>query len=79
MPDSDSFAEKVVRNCYGCLAGKDRSCPPGPSGSLHTNRPWERISIDVMGPLPSYDGHRFVLTIVDMFSRYTIATPIKKT
>ena len=41
--------------------------------------PFKRIAIDLIGPLipPSTEGHRFVLTIVDLATRFPEAIPMK--
>ena len=38
----------------------------------------ETVSIDIVGPLP-VDGksHRYIVTILDVYSRYLLATPVK--
>ena len=38
----------------------------------------ETVSIDIVGPLP-VDGrsNRFIVTIMDVYSRYLIAVPVK--
>ncbi|CAL1397690.1 unnamed protein product [Linum trigynum] len=46
---------------------------PFPSSSSVTENPFQLIHTDIWGPhpVPSYDGHRYFLTIVDDFSRMT--------
>ena len=40
-------------------------------------RPWQRLNIDLIGPLPaSEDNHKYILSVVDMFTRYGIAIPL---
>ncbi|XP_053378575.1 uncharacterized protein LOC128548173 [Mercenaria mercenaria] len=40
--------------------------------------PLERIGIDIMGPLPrSNKGNKYVLTIVDYFTKWIVALPIR--
>ena len=41
-------------------------------------RPFEVVSIDLVGPFPpSVNKNKFVLTIIDNFTRYPIAIPIR--
>lgn len=40
--------------------------------------PWRQIATDFIGPLPrSKSGYAWMLTIVDLFSKYTIACPLR--
>jgi len=42
--------------------------------------PFKRIAIDLVGPLspPSEEGHRYILSVIDIASRYPEAIPLKK-
>ena len=43
---------------------------------LHT-RPFEAVSVDLVGPFPINErGNKYILTIVDHFTRYPITVPI---
>ena len=40
--------------------------------------PWERVAIDITGPHPvSKAGNRFILTVLDHFSKWTEAFPLR--
>ncbi|MGU9537284.1 integrase catalytic domain-containing protein, partial [Proteus mirabilis] len=42
--------------------------------------PFQRISVDWTGPLPvTQRGHRFLLTVVDPFTKWCDAIPVKDT
>ena len=42
-------------------------------------RPWDLIGIDLFGPLPkTRKGNRWVLTVVDAFTRFTTLIPLKE-
>ncbi|EFP02035.1 hypothetical protein CRE_22866 [Caenorhabditis remanei] len=51
-----------------------------PMGHLELlGRPWERVHADICGPWPvTKDGNRYVFTIKDDFTKYTLAIPIEK-
>lgn len=43
------------------------------------SRPWEMISIDLIGPLPrSKKGNNYILVIIDVFTKFTLLHPINK-
>ncbi|XP_023230455.1 uncharacterized protein LOC111630574 [Centruroides sculpturatus] len=42
-----------------------------------SNFPFQKVATDIVGPLPvSQDGNRYILTIIDIFTRYAEAIPI---
>jgi transposase InsO family protein len=42
------------------------------------NEPWTHLHADIAGPLPiTSSGHRFLLVIVDSFSKYLIVAAMK--
>ena len=69
---------EVVRTCPECQLGKDYKARHVPKGHINSPGPWETISIDVVGPLP-VDGksNRYIVTMMDIYSRYLIASPVK--
>lgn len=71
---------KFVRKCTVCAAHK--SDQGGPRGFMtpqpRATRPWEIIATDLMGPLPrSKSGYRFILVVVDLFSKFTLTFPLR--
>lgn len=43
---------------------------------LQTDQRFEVVHIDIVGPLPSCQGYRYILTCVHHFTRWSEATPI---
>ena len=43
------------------------------------DKPFKRVAIDLVGPisLPSEEGHRYIMTLVDFATRYPEAVPLK--
>jgi len=42
-----------------------------------TGEPWERLGIDVTGPHPtSSKGNRYILTVIDLFSKWVEIFPM---
>ena len=74
----------VVRHCKTChqcqIAGKsNQSIPKAPLVPIPSvGEPFEHIIIDIVGPLPkSSSGAEYLLTIMDRFSRFPEAIPIR--
>ncbi|KAM1031938.1 hypothetical protein ACFX2I_035575 [Malus domestica] len=72
-----SFPSKVI--CEGCQFGKAHRLPFAKSDS-RSKAPLECIHGDVMGPTrtPSFSGFRYMLILVDDFSRFTWVYFIKQ-
>jgi hypothetical protein len=66
---------------YGCVACQQRSPYGKTKAPLHplpaASEPFEFIALDVVGPLPKTNrGNRYVLSILDHFSRYLVMVPL---
>lgn len=65
--------------CKICIAKK------GPSGKgksplqvYNVGAPFERIQVDILGPLPTtLNGNRYVLVVLDCFTKWAEAIPLK--
>ena len=69
----------VLKACAPC-AQYQRGNPPKrtPLKPLITGDPWERVSIDITGPHPkSSRGHEYILTLIDHFTKWGEAFPIR--
>src|ERR1043165_4648471 len=66
------------------------ACPPcatyhrgqlqkqGPMQDQTVGEPWERLSMDITGPHPrSRNGFIYIMTVMDLFSKYAFAFPIR--
>lgn len=68
------------KSCPSCQAIKTTRPNPynRPLKPSLPNHPWERIGVDLIGPLPETEvGFNYALTMVDYFTKYAIAIPIK--
>ena len=77
-PQGRKKCQKIVRTCPECQLGKDYRTQHAPKGHINSPRPWETVSIDVIGLLPvDGKGNRFIVTMMDTYSRYLIASPVR--
>lgn len=80
-PRMFSDVQNYIKGCEICKAFKHSTSAPH---GLMTNpkiveRPMEMLSVDLIGPLPkSYSGCIYILSVVDVFSKYCWIFPIKK-
>jgi hypothetical protein len=66
--------------CDSCQLGKQTRAAHKKTSGIQTSRNLELLHMDLMGPTrtPSLGGKRYILVIVDNFSRYTWAIPIRE-
>jgi len=68
---------RYVKGCEVCQCTKPRHTPL--AAPLHPHdiltRPWEVISLDLIGPLPESAGQNAILVIVDRFSKMIKVIP----
>ena len=75
LPFSLDDVRKVCNACKICAEIKPRFCKPPEAHLIKATQPMERLSIDFKGPLPSTSKNKYILTVVDEFSRYPFAFP----
>lgn len=65
------------RQCVQCARRKTPPSKPAPLQSTHSGYPWERLAIDILGPLPKTErGSQYVLVCADYFTKWTEALPM---
>lgn len=73
---------RYVRRCEVCLCTKPEQKKPAGlmlSATPTVSRPWELVSIDLVGPLPrSSRGYTFILVVTDCFSKFTLLFPLRQ-
>lgn len=67
-----------VRSCIDCQTKKKPLIRPvGLLKSISSNKPFERIGVDLIGPFPlSRSGNRHAIVVVDYYTKWVIAKPV---
>ena len=70
---------KWIQACSGCSTRKTpRPTHAGFTEISQSKSPWQTVGIDIVGDLPvTQQGNKWMLTMVDHFSRWPIAVPIQ--
>ena len=72
---------KQINMCYHCAERKEGRMLKNVQYKISSNYPFEKVMIDITGPLfpSSRQGHKFILGVIDVFSRYSMLIPLKET
>ena len=69
----------VIGSCKSCMKRKNDPVVKCNNESLQGYYPFQKISLDVTGPLPrSSNGDAYILGIIDNFSRFVVLVPLKR-
>lgn len=80
-PKMVNHVKHYVKTCSQCQSNKHPTqAVKVPIGiQKETDGPWETIAVDFMGPFPrSRDGNRYVLVVVDIFSKFVFLKPMRQ-
>ena len=73
-----SDIKNYVNKCFPCAERKSASKKKQPPIHITATKPLEKIMIDISGPLTaSKNGYRYILGIVDVFTRFVMLIPIR--
>ena len=72
--------KEFVRGCSGCQRAGRKDKARAPLQPLQCeSEPFSKVAFDLVGPLPrSTSGYRYVLTMMDLYSKFPAAIPLKK-
>ena len=78
-PGMSRDIRKWIQACSGCSRRKKpRPMGAGLTEIQQATRPWQTVGIDIVGQLPlTGRGSKWILTMVDHFTRWPIAIPIQ--
>ena len=75
LPFSRDDVRKVCSNCRICAELKPSFYKPIETQLIKATKPFERISIDFKGPVPSTPNNKYLLVIIDEYSRFPFIFP----
>ena len=72
--------KEYVRTCAACQRASRKDKARAPLQPLQCeDEPFSKVAFDLVGPLPkSKSGFRYVLTMMDLFTKYPAAVPLKR-
>jgi hypothetical protein len=80
-PGMTQDVKEFVKSCTSCQERKTASsqvCVEPLHPIAKPSQPFEQVHVDIMGPIPpTTDGHQYILVVVDSFSKYVVATPLR--
>ena len=75
LPYSVEEIKAMTSSCAVCAEIKPRFYKPEQEPVIKATQPFERLSIDFKGPLKTCSRNRYLLTIIDEYSRFPFAFP----
>ena len=75
LPYSTDEIRRMINSCQTCREVKPRFFKPDKGTLISSIKPWQRLSVDFVGPLESVSQNKYLLVIVDEFSRFPFAIP----
>lgn len=75
LPFSTEDVKRVCSTCKICAELKPQFYHPTDGTLIKATQPMERLSIDFKGPLPSSSRNKYMLTVIDEYSRFPFAFP----
>ncbi|GFX40615.1 transposon Tf2-11 polyprotein [Trichonephila clavipes] len=77
-PSISSDVAKWARHCLACQKSKIHRHTRSPLSSFQEpSQRFDHVHLDLIGPLPPSNGHTYCLTMIDRFSKWPEAQPLK--
>lgn len=78
FPGLRQFVAKYIGHCLTCISRK--RMPRAPHQHITSwqkpDVPFDTVHVDALGPLPISNGYKFVLVMVDAFTKYSLLYPM---
>ena len=80
-PGYESDTATWIQECQACQKrNQPQPAQQAPLEAVTSNRPFKKLSWDIMGPLPvTSNGNKYMVVITDIFSKWVEAFPIQST
>ena len=78
LPYSIDQIKGIISSCEVCNRIKPQFARPTPGNLIRSLRPFDRLSMDFKGPLQSSSPNKYILIIVDEYSRFPFAFPCRE-
>lgn len=80
-PGYEDDIREAVEKCDACQRRKQPVPQPrAPLGTINSSYPFQKVSWDMMGPLPTtLKGNKYILVVTDLFTKWVEAFPLSKT
>ena len=71
-PEMVAKVWRILKRCEVCQVAKpEGNKPPGSRQRLYAGRPWQKVAIDLVGPLPrTRRRNQWILVLTDHFTRW---------
>lgn len=76
-PSMNSDINNWTRTCDPCQRAKVQQHTNSPIASFKQTNRLEHVHIDLVGPLPTSNGYRYLLTMIDRTTRWPEACPLE--
>ena len=72
-PYSVEEIKTMTSKCHTCAELKPRFYKDSPGTLIKATQPFERLSMDFKGPIPSRSANKYLLTVIDEYSQFPFA------
>lgn len=78
-PSARRDVAKFCRDCARCSIVNARAASKAKMKTFYASDPFETVAMDIVGPFSlAPTGHRYLLTMMDRFTRYVAAFPLRR-